>query len=171
MKKLKCYSSRLSILLFTLMLFSACQSEDNDNYEIVEITPELVKATEKYDVMFGFHNGLAKVCFNDNWGIIDKTGNEIVPCVYSNIEEVGDIFVVSKGNSGYSRRGRTFDHRKFGVINRNGEVIVPCEYSEDEFAVFPEDGLIRLKNNNNKFGFVDWEGKVVVPFEFSTIIS
>lgn len=171
MNYLNSNTSWTNILLFFLMFFSSCGSRNNDNYEIVKITSDLAKATEKYDILSNFHNGLAKVCFNDNWGIIDRTGNEIVPCVYSSIEEVGDIFVVSKGNSGYSRRGRTFDHRKFGVINRNGEVIVPCEYSEDEFAVFPEDGLIRLKNNNNKFGFVDWEGKVVVPFEFSTIIS
>ena len=37
----------------------------------------------KYDGVGNFHEGLAVVLLNDQWGLMDTTGKEILPCVYN----------------------------------------------------------------------------------------
>ena len=37
----------------------------------------------KYDAVEEFYKGLAPVKLNDQWGLMDTTGKEILPCVYN----------------------------------------------------------------------------------------
>ena len=40
----------------------------------------------KYDDVYSFSEGLAKVKLNDKYGFIDKTGAEVIPCKYDNAD-------------------------------------------------------------------------------------
>ena len=54
--------------------------------------------------------------------IIDKTGKEVIPCVFDEIKEFGDttdIFVVHSGG---------WKNGKWGIIDKDGTIRLPIEY-------------------------------------------
>lgn len=55
-------------------------STENDS--IVKLTPEFVEAMNKYDEVYDFSNGLAKVKRNDKSGFINTKGEDVIPCIY-----------------------------------------------------------------------------------------
>lgn len=59
----------------------------NVEYSSKEILPNNF---EKYDFIENIKGGLALVRFNEKYGVIDKTGKEIIPCIYPS--EKVDIF-------------------------------------------------------------------------------
>lgn len=55
--------------------------------------------------------------FDDKWGLIDKKGREIVPCIYDLIYPLSCppvTFIQQRG--------------KWGVINERGKLLIPCQY-------------------------------------------
>ena len=57
---------------------------------INQVSQELTAATKKYDELYGFHEGLARVCKDKKYGFIDKLGNEIISCKYDDAEDYSD---------------------------------------------------------------------------------
>lgn len=47
---------------------------------INQVSQELAAAIKKYDKLYEFHEGLARVCKDEKFGFIDKLGNEIISC-------------------------------------------------------------------------------------------
>ena len=89
-------------------------STENDS--IVKLTPEFVEAMNKYDEVYDFSNGLAKVKRNDKSGFINTKGEEVIPCVYDYIESFADgLALIAQDN-------------KWGYINIKGEEVIPCIY-------------------------------------------
>ncbi len=66
----------------------------------------------KYQAVGTFHNGLAKVKFNNKWGFIDTSGVEVIPPRY---HEVGDF------NDGLAR---VRVNEKWGMVDTQGNVII-----------------------------------------------
>ena len=102
-----------------------------------------------------FSNGIARVKARDHLGyvtgtgVIDKGGNEIVPCEYDWISELSDgLIAVKKGD-------------KWGYLNVNGEVVIPCKYIYEWAGLF-SDGLAPVKKNGN-WGYMNKKGKIVIP--------
>lgn len=75
-----------------------------------------------------FEKGFAVVGINNKYGMIDKTGKEIVPIEYDWIRmsnsKVGRA-VVTKN---VKFVGRSEVNRLFGIIDNRGNIIVPCMY-------------------------------------------
>lgn len=118
---------------------------------INQVTKELTNATEKYDELHNFHEGLARVCKNGKYGFIDKLGNEIIPCKYdyANDFEKG-ISIVE------------IDEKR-GGINQRGKMVIPCIY--DYITSFEKDSLT-VASINDKSGIIDLNGNVIIPFNY-----
>jgi hypothetical protein len=89
-------------------------------------------------------------CANGKYGFVDRTGKEIIPCIY---DEIGSF---SEGLAPVNLNG------KWGYIDRTGKVIIPYKY--DEIGSFSEGHA--PVNLNGKWGYIDKTGKVVIPCKY-----
>lgn len=130
---------------------SIAPESDLENYPVAEISKGLADAAPTYSEVYEFHDGLAKVKGGSDYGMIDKDGNLVIPCKYGMIEPHGKVFLV---NLSYDLK------ESYGVIDQKGKVLVPLKYEEKEIGIFPEDGIIRYKDDDNqKYYFLDFNGK------------
>ncbi|UCS92172.1 WG repeat-containing protein [Echinicola marina] len=95
------------------------------------------------------------------YGLIDKTGQEIVPPKYDYMDEFSkDGLAVVKIGS--------YPNEKCGFIDKTGREITPLKY--DIASSFSEGmamvGSRNLDNKNNKVGFIDTTGKVKIAFKY-----
>jgi hypothetical protein len=103
----------------------------------------------KFDKVHPFSDGLAKVYIsNQGFGIIDKKGNQIVDCRYTEMQAFIEGLAQVQIN------------RAKGYIDKNGNEIIPCGQYEILFGF--SEGLMMV-NNKNKYGYVDKSGQLIVP--------
>lgn len=117
---------------------------------------------EYYDINNGnnFRDGLALIRENDKYGFVDKSGNKVVSCIYTNAECFLDGFARVKRDG------------KCGYVDKTGKEIVPCEYEEIEW--FLNDlALVKKTDRRDKkrCGFVDRTGKEVIPCVYNKVIA
>lgn len=145
------YTGGILLLLVIWLIVSFWDRNQIADITIDKVSQELAEATKNYDKLYGFHEGLAKVCKNKKYGFIDKLGHEIIPCIY---DEAGDyklgVSIVVKGE-------------KKGAINQHGNMIIPCKY--DNIHSFGEDSLA-VAFLDEKSGFIDLKGNIVIPFNY-----
>lgn len=142
------------ILLLLLLVCGLCGIFGRKriaDISINQVSQELTAATKKYDELYGFHEGLARVCKDKKYGFIDKLGNEIIPCKYDDAKDYDKgISVVTLGD-------------KQGAINRQGDMVIPCKYDNINLC---EDDSLAAASINETSGFIDLEGNIVVPFDY-----
>jgi hypothetical protein len=100
-----------------------------------------------YDKTHPFSVGLALVLKNGWWGYIDKTGKEIIPCIYYpawSFTKTGLAAVCIEG--------------KYGFIDTTGKEVIPFTY--DEARYFSKDGKAKVKLNGEVF-YIDTKGNRV----------
>lgn len=107
---------------------------------------------KKYDAVWGFFNGLAKVWLNDKYGFVDKDGNEVVPPKY---DEVGEFI---EGLVAVQLDG------KWGFVNKKGRNVIPPKYN---FVWYFSEGLAPVLKG--KWGFVNKRGEEVIPLKYNKI--
>ena len=74
----------------------------------------------KYQDIYEFKNGIAKVIKNNKFGYINANGDVLIQPEYQDIYEFKDgVAKVIKNN-------------KFGYINSNGKELLPCVYAKIE---------------------------------------
>ena len=96
-----------------------------------------------------FRNGVASVT-KLKTGLIDRTGNIIVPYKWKRIDPFLDgLAQVSNGE-------------KIGFIDTTGNLVIPCEW---EFAGGFCEGLSTVMKDD-KYGYIDKTGKLVIPCEW-----
>lgn len=104
----------------------------------------------KYDKVFDFSEGLARVKLGDKVGLIDTFGKEIIPPKYDFIFPLSeDVMSVSLD-------------KKSGFLDKTGKVIIPLKY--DNTSNFSE-GLAMVQLGQ-KYGFIDKTGKVVISLKY-----
>jgi len=114
----------------------------------------IVISCSKYDYVYDFPSeGLRKVRRQDKWGFINKTGKEIIPLKYDDVDSFYDGLAKVKLNS------------KYGYIDKTGKEIIPIKY--DSIRYFSE-GLARVELYS-KIGFVDNTGKEVIPVKYDDV--
>ncbi len=142
------------ILLLSLLicgLYGVFGRKKIADISINQVSQELTAATKKYDELYEFHEGLARVCKDKKYGFIDKLGNEIISCKYDDAKDYDKgISVVTLGD-------------KKGAINRQGDMTIPCKY--DNIFLCKDDSLAAAFIDETS-GFIDLEGNVVVPFDY-----
>ena len=107
----------------------------------------------KYSYIFSYSDGLAEVKLNDKYGIIGKGGQEIVPCIYDYISDVGEEQMLVEMNGNY------------GFIDRNGNEITPCKYV-DAKSFYEERACVKF---NEKWGFINTDGKMVTRYKYDEV--
>ena len=104
----------------------------------------------KYDYVWYFIEGLAKVRLKGKYGYIGKTGKEVVPCKY---DYVWDFI---EGLARVQLNG------KYGFVDKTGREVIPCIY--DSASEFSEGfALVKL---NRKYGYIDTTGRKVIPLKY-----
>lgn len=112
-----------------------------------------------YKRIFDFKDGYAKVMkdstrFGENqYGIVDMNGQDVVRCMYDGIAEFSDDRVMALAG------------QKYGYLDKKGRVVIPFEY--DEGNSFRDRMAIVAKTRH--FGVIDTHGKVILPFEYDEI--
>ncbi|MCR4723955.1 MAG: WG repeat-containing protein [Clostridia bacterium] len=117
--------------------------------------------TEKYNNWWNFASGLAMVYSPTGfYGYVDKTGKEVVPCIYSEASMFKDGYAYVADDAGH-----------VGYIDTTGKTVIPFDY---EYAFGYGDGLFTVGHAgqyDNYYGMVDVNNNVVVPTQGYTDIS
>jgi len=142
---------------------------------------EVIHINDNYDSVEAFsEDGLARVKLNNKMGYIDKTGKEVIPCIYDSIGdfENGRARVELDGNVGFiNKTGKALFpfsenlvklelNGKWGLVDKTGKDIIPCKY--DSIGDFLENGLAHVKLNG-KIGFINKTGKEVIPCKYDSV--
>ena len=132
-------------------------------YPIVSLTPEFIKAIQKYKELGTFSEGYASVERNKGllgWatgtvdvGFINTAGKESIPCLYDSTRSF---------HEGLARVGR---NGLYGFVNTSGVEVIPCKY--DRAWDFHE-GLAWVQRDHG-FGFVNMAGVEVIPCQYHGI--
>ena len=88
------------------------------------------------------------------YGCIDKTGKEVIPCKYDEI----DAF--SEGLAKVELDG------KYGYIDKSGKEVIPCRY---DYTFDFSEGLAEVRLDG-KYGYFDKSGKEVIPCKYDDIL-
>jgi hypothetical protein len=120
---------------------------------------------EKYDDGTIFIDGLAYVNIGakakslysglegGKWGVIDKTGKEIIPVIYDHIDEIKNgLTIVAMGK---------YPNEKKGLIARDGKIILPIEYYDIKIM---KDRVVANKVFTGPYSLFDYTGKQIGDF-------
>ena len=118
--------------------------------------------TDKYFNWFNFSDGLAMVSNMTGmmYGYVDKTGKEVVPCIYRNGSMFKDGYAYVQDEDG-----------RYGYIDKTGKTVIPFQY---EYAFGYGEGLFTVGHAgqyDNYYGMVDINNTEVVPTVGYTDIS
>lgn len=102
---------------------------DNDIFLIdgraVDLQGNILFALDaKYESVYDFEGDYARVRMNGKYGLIDRTGREVLSCEYDEISSNNDEYF----NSGYQIAVKD---GKVGFVNPNGEVTCEFKYSKN----------------------------------------
>ncbi len=111
----------------------------------------------KYDDAYGFRSYWSETVVRKGncWGVVDTTGEEIVPLEYSYVS-------IDKYN-----RYRVCKDGLYGVIDKDGKVFLPFKYVE--LGAYKPDTYICAANQSGKYGFIDTENNVLIDFQFAKV--
>ncbi len=129
---------------------------ENCQWSYLDTTGAFVKAPA-YDFAEDFTHGVGIVQRNGRWGMIDRTGKQIIPCRYDGLE-----FLENTNNQIL----RLYvQQTRYGLIDTSGRLCVRADF--DEIGRFSENRLSVLRDG--RWGFVDAEGNEVVPCRFQEV--
>lgn len=153
-----------------------------------------------YDIAYEFENNGLAVVGNKidgdeedypiyQFGVVDKKGNEIVPCKYDCIGDIGTedeyaVYIEDDtekhcvfGEQGIARVGmgvgideEGIQEYLYGYIDETGREIISCQYNEawdfqsNQLAVVGIDD-----GDDSTYGCIDTKGNEVVPFRYGYI--
>jgi hypothetical protein len=115
-----------------------------------------IKIPLKYDILSDFNlEGLFYVNNNGLIGCIDTSGNEVIPIIYSQLEQSSNGYSFSTSNG------------VCGFINYDGEYKKPSNYIPSEVVCIDDSYLVIEKSG--KKGVIDYNGNVIIPIKFDYI--
>lgn len=81
---------------------------------IDKVSKELAESIKRYDKIYSFHEGLARVCKDNKYGFIDKKGQEIISCNYDDADDFDGGIAIIKISG------------KKGGIDMHGSIVIPA---------------------------------------------
>lgn len=101
----------------------------------------------KYDICKVINPDYAIVGIENNYGVLNKQAEQIIPVNYKNIiqEIFKGFFIVSQENGD-------------GIIDKKGNVIIPCIYTE---LYIGDKGNWLVKNNEDNYLLYDGNGNII----------
>jgi hypothetical protein len=99
----------------------------------------------KYDCVWDFCEGLARVCKDKKYGFIDTTGREVVPCKYVDARDFREgmayVELWSDKTITFNTGWTLPEGRLCGYVDKTGREVIPCQYSQAwDFS----DGLAKV---------------------------
>lgn len=135
-------------------LVAVCnRTKKTNHYMILNTQGEVVVdfADTNLEGLSDFKEGLCGIKKNGNWGFIDRTGKEVIPCKYS-----WPYFNMPIQFSHGLCIFRSPEHwRLIGCINKYGKVVIPPDYL---YITWEDDGKWAA-NNGNEIHYYNLEGK------------
>jgi|GEM_PF-2503638 len=113
----------------------------------------------KYDDATDFkqESQLAGAMMNGKWGVIDKTGKEVIPFQY---DEIGSH---AQGLVSVKKDG------KWGRFDKTGKEIIPVKYKV--LRPMQPDGSKLIVNEDNKWGLIDLQGREIIPAKYDQLMQ
>lgn len=90
---------------------------------------------------------------NYKYGIIDRTGKNLIQCIYDEIIPANENLLIVEKNG------------KKGYISSNSKEVTPCIYDDCENF---KNGYAKVKRYG-KYGLINKDGEVVIPIKFDNI--
>lgn len=137
--------------------------KDKENWRFVNTKGQLVFDKE-YEQVTSFNNGLAKVMLNGKYGCINTKGEEIIPIIYTDIQETGGYYIVQLGG----RYGQLGNGERWGCYNKSGKLIIPCEYNWIDLGHIHDRGLIKVYKKG-KYGCFNIYGRKIIPCKYKDV--
>lgn len=162
-------------------------------YKIINSKGEFIQDSASYDDAGKTFKGMIPVKKGNLWGVIDTTGNLLIPFAYEQISFPKDEAIIHikqnkqwgfinfsgqqicapiynydfnfNGNCAIVSRG----YRKYGVINKQGKEVVKCNYSK--VTIINDSTFILQKQpdyKTNKYGVIS-NDKLLYPIEYDRI--
>lgn len=101
-------------------------------------------------------NGLISAQRNNKWGYINIMGEEIIPCIFDEVERC----LYSEDSVAWVNR-----NNYYGQINRNGEFIYPLEFQSPIKHYNHQPARVK---KNDKWGFLNENGSMLTPFIYDS---
>lgn len=105
-------------------------------------------------------NGYDVVHRGHLYGVVDSTGQIVVPLIYERIEGIGSL--TNQNKRGYSQeyyKAQRFG--KYGIIDVNGNELLPFVY--DDISGYGTTSGCRMVKNDKKWGMVNASWEEIVP--------
>ena len=180
------WAALLSAGLLSLATSTACTQNKNNaaattETEQMEVSVNdlktLAEVLPTYELVCGFHEGLACVMRDGKYGFIDKTGKEVIPCTFvSHIHDFQEglacmkisadkhVFIDTKGNIAFELDEKyMFGEEGFCC----GRLAVWEPVSDEAYHRAWETGEGRI----GTLGFLDQTGKLVIPLKYDVLFS
>ena len=122
---------------------------DNHCFVYIDTSPGFAIRNLRFLNVNGFHDGLAAICTEDRKkGLIDRSGNLAVPCIYDRVDGFSDgLCLVAKDD-------------KFGFLDKHGDIVVPVIYS---YALNCECGVAAVANRDRVLYFNEKGEEIEIP--------
>lgn len=130
-----------------------CPVKLNGIAGIINTKGEFTKTSA--DKIHYFENGIAEFEAKGKKGIMDTTGNILVPAKWDNLLTYKNYFVVSNKNT------------KWGLIDINGKLLLPLKF-DDIRTEHLEYNFVRVVVNG-KWGVMDMAGNTIIPINYDYI--
>ena len=111
---------------------------------------------QEYDFAYDFFEGRAVVVIGDNYALIDREGNPIIPFICEDLEwdpVTGIAKVMIDG--------------KWGIFDRCGQPLTPMKF---DWMGSSGDGLI-VARIEERYGYLRKDGSEAIPFQFDDAFS
>lgn len=97
------------------------------------------------------------VCLNQKQGIVDKSGNIILPISYESITQLGQLLFQISLNG------------KRGVVDKEAELIIPVEYDEISRTSSGNFIVALSVNGKSKRGLLNSSGQTIIPLKYDRL--
>lgn len=157
---------------------------ENKKYVLVHKNDTTHYLSREFEKMLVNNNGVASVCLNEKWGLINSKGEVVYPfksdCAigftdgfasievngkYGFINEKLEIFVKPKYDLVFNIHGgfvSVCKNKKWGVMDSFGNVIIPIKY---DFIFEFYEGMAQVELNK-KFGYFSSNGELAIPIKY-----
>jgi hypothetical protein len=147
-----------------------------------------IKEDLKYDRCYHFYNGHAKVAINNKYGLINKQGKEIIPCIFNEVSSVINNTIVAIGEDQdyfYDKDGYLITNKKYydclpfsdnrggfrdpetlscGYIDQYGNEVIEPQF--EEVRPFFNGYATVLHKDKLKYGLIDVNGNTIIDFNY-----
>jgi hypothetical protein len=122
-----------------------------------------------YTYLFAYGNCFETMIRDDNghqiYGLIDKNGNEILPCKYE----------ISYNGIWNDKKEIVFQKDgKYGLMTYDGAILIDPEYSvirnhQNKLFIEAKKGGKEFTIDDGKYGLLTYAGQTIIPFDYSSI--